>query len=256
MTPRLAESLAEFFTHAGRLLFPPYCIGCGRISDELFCAECAAQLPRVLPPICPRCGKPLHTSVPRVNCGHCSSHDWTIKAARALFKYEGAGREAMHRLKYGGRRGLARFFGNALAQEAGNANALAGLFGWELGEEAQLVVPVPLHPRKRFQRGFNQNELVLRFYAPVLGLPVAAGALARKKLTRPQVRLTEAQRFDNVRGAFAVLPRMRAEVEGRRVLLLDDVITTGATINAAARALKKAGAERVYALALFTSAPD
>lgn len=250
------EPLAGLVSQLGRIIFPPYCVMCGSLADELVCAQCTAKLPRVMQPICPRCGKPLKTSVPRSDCGHCSGHDWALDAARALFIYEGEGREAMHRFKYGSRRGLARYFGSVLSDEAGDLSALGAIFNWDLGDVPQLLVPVPLHARKRFQRGFNQNELVLRFYTPALGLPVGLGALKRVKATKPQVRLTEAQRFDNVRGAFAVPPKAKAQVQGKRVLLFDDVATTGATLNAAARALKRAGASRVYALTLFTSAPD
>lgn len=250
------ELLAGLVAQLGRIVFPPYCVICGNLADELICAQCTAKLPRVMHPICPRCGKPLKTNVPRSDCGHCSGHEWALDAARALFVYEGEGREAMHRFKYGSRRGLARYFGAVLANEAGDMSALSAIFNWDIGDAPQLLVPVPLHPSKRFQRGFNQNELVLRFYTPALELPVALGALKRVKATKPQVRLTEAQRFDNVRGAFAVPPKAKALVRGMRVLLFDDVATTGATLNAAARALKRAGAKRVYALTLFTSAPD
>jgi len=121
------------------------------------------------------------------------------------------------------------------------------------GNAPACIVPLPLHPLKRFRRGFNQNELVLQFYAPPLGLPVASGLLRRVRNTRSQVGLGASDRFRNVRNAFAVPPRMLPQVENRSVLLFDDLITTGATVNAAARALKSAGAKKVYALSLFTA---
>ncbi|OPX21345.1 MAG: hypothetical protein B1H03_06760 [Planctomycetales bacterium 4484_113] len=139
----------------------------------------------------------------------------------------------------------------------GGLSGLAAHFGWDPADAPACIVPLPLHPLKRFRRGFNQNELqnelVLQFYAPPLGLPVASGLLRRVRNTRSQVGLGASDRFRNVRNAFAVPPRMLPQVENRSVLLFDDLITTGATVNAAARALKSAGAKKVYALSLFTA---
>ncbi|OGK10298.1 MAG: hypothetical protein A2Y63_04075 [Candidatus Riflebacteria bacterium RBG_13_59_9] len=251
---RPLRTVSEQATRVGRLLFPPYCIFCGELAELMVCAGCRDQLARVQPPICPRCGKPLKTDVPRGECLHCSRHRWYVESARALLTYEGRGREALHRFKYGRKRGLARFFGTELAQAAGDVRRLGALFNWDFGEEPELVVPMPLHPRKQFWRGFNQSELVLRFYAPTLGLPVGTGVLRRVKSTRPQVRLNEAERFANIRGAFAVPRAMKERVAGKHILLLDDMVTTGATMNAAARALQRAGAGKVYALSLYTAA--
>jgi len=246
-------SCTHILPQVWRLLFPQHCIFCGELAPQLVCAACAEKLPRVEPPVCPRCGKPLKTAVPRQECLHCSGHSWCVEMARALYLYEGLGREALHRFKYGGRRGLARFFGDRLAREAGDLNRLGAWFNWDFGEEPELVVPIPLHGWKRFWRGFNQSELILKFYAPALGLPVRAGILRRRRRTRSQVGLSERQRFLNVRGAFAVPKRAQRLVRGKRVLLVDDLVTTGATVNAAARALKRAGAHSVYVLSLFTA---
>jgi ComF family protein len=234
-------------------MFPQYCIFCGELAETLVCDECAGKLTSVQHPICPRCGKPLKTTVARSECLHCSGHPWHVDIARALFVYEGEGRDALHRFKYGRRRGLARFFGKELSRGAGDLNRLSALFNWEFGEEPEIVVPLPLHWWKRFLRLFNQSELILKFYAPVLGIPVSTGILTREKNTRPQVGLTEPQRFVNVRKAFAVPKRATGRVRGKRILLVDDLVTTGATLNAAARALKNAGAKKVYALSFFTA---
>ncbi len=245
--------LSDLIASVAGLTFPQHCIFCGELAGTLVCDACADKLTPVQQPICPRCGKPLKTGVARSECLHCSGHKWYVDIARALFVYEGQGREALHQFKYGRRRGLARFFGRELARGAGDLNRLGALFNWEFGEEPELAVPLPLHWWKSFLRQFNQSELMLKFYAPALGLPVSTGVLARGRNTRSQVGLTEPQRFANVRNAFRVPSRARKRVSGKRILLLDDLVTTGATLNAAARALKRAGARKVYALSFFTA---
>ncbi len=245
--------LSDLIASVAGLMFPQYCIFCGELAETLVCDDCAAKLTSVQHPICPRCGKPLKTGVARSECLHCSSHRWYVDTARALFVYEGEGRDALHRFKYGRRRGLARFFGRELSRQAGDLNRLGALFNWEFGEEPEMVVPMPLHWGKRFLRWFNQSELILKFYAPSLGLPAEPSVLKRTKFTHSQVGLTEPQRFVNVRKAFTVPKRAADRVRGKRILLIDDLVTTGATLNAAARALKDAGAKKVYALSFFTA---
>jgi ComF family protein len=235
---------------AAQLLYPQYCLLCGEMGAQLVCPRCADALERVSHPICPRCGKPLKTDVPRATCLHCEGRKWYVDRSRSLFRYEGQARELLHRFKYGRVRGLARFFGDEIGRAYPGRTGLAAHFGWELGDEPQVALPLPLHFLRRAVRGFNQSELVLKFCCEGLELPVDTALLRRRRNTPAQARLTMQQRFDNVRNAFAVPQRVARRVEGRRVLLFDDIITTGATANAAARALKQAGAEKVYALSL------
>ncbi|MCD6282864.1 ComF family protein [bacterium] len=253
MLQRTLSVLGDLVASIAGLMFPQHCIFCGEMAETLVCDECAGKLTPVQHPICPRCGKPLKTGVARSECLHCSGHPWHVDTARALFIYEGQGRDALHRFKYGRRRGLARFFGRELSRGAGDLNRLGALFNWDFGEEPEMVIPMPLHWWKRFLRWFNQSELILKFYAPTLDLPVEPLVLKRTRFTRSQVGLTEPQRFANVRRAFVVPERAAGRVRGKRILLLDDLVTTGATLNAAARALKGAGAKKVYALSFFTA---
>ena len=253
MVRRTLNVLSDLAASVAGLMFPQHCVFCGEMAETLVCDTCAGKLTPVQHPICPRCGKPLKTGVARSECLHCSGHKWHIDIARALYIYQGEGREALHLFKYGRRRGLSRFFGKELSRQAGNLNRLAALFNWEFGEEPELAIPMPLHRWKRFLRWFNQSELILKFYAPTLGLQLEPSALIRTRFTRSQVGLTEPQRFANVRKAFAVSARAVARVRGKRILLIDDLVTTGATLNAAALTLKRAGAKKVYALSFFTA---
>jgi ComF family protein len=171
-------------------------------------------------------------------CGRCRRGLQPFSAGASLGPYEGSLRTAIHEFKYRSRRRVAtRLAAELLASEAGAA-VLGG---------AQVLVPVPLHPRRRRERGFNQAELLAAELAAGTGLEVAAGALVRRKDTAPQAGLSAAQRRENVSGAFAV--RKRAQIADRVVVVVDDVFTTGATALACARALREGGACEVRLLA-------
>ncbi|MBI4216194.1 MAG: ComF family protein, partial [Chloroflexi bacterium] len=205
------------------LVFPRRCAGCGR-GGAFLCPPCLAQLPRVEPPLCRRCGLPWG------GAGVCPAcyGDWpALGGLRAPLLLEGLAREVVHQLKYNNSRALAQPLGGILADYL-VVQALPGA----------ALVPVPLHPRRLRERGYNQAELLAREVGRRAGRPVLAGALRRERLAAPQARAgSAAQRAANVRGAF------RAEgnlVQGQTVLLIDDVATTGATLGACAQALREA----------------
>jgi ComF family protein len=178
------------------------------------------------------------------HCANCSADSRAVSRARSIGEYEGALREIVHALKYGGRRSLAR----PLA-------AMMRARGAELLEQADCVVPVPLHWRREHARGFNQARALARH----LGRPVV-DALIRKRHTRPQVELAADRRRANVAGAFGLRRRWlsRPRLRGLTVVLIDDVSTTGATLDACAAVLRDAGASAVFALtaARVVSRPD
>lgn len=222
------------------VVFPSFCPACARALDHPtrgpLCEPCWEALPRHRGPLC-RCGLPLPPAL--TLCGRCRRGLQPFAAGASLGPYEGGLRTAIHELKYRGRRRVARRLADALL---GDARASALLC------QADVLVPVPLHPRRRRERGFNQAELLAFELGRRTGLPVAGNALVRRKDTAPQTGLSAARRRQNVAGAFSV--RRRVRIAGRVVVLVDDVLTTGATALACARALQDAAAGEVRLLAV------
>lgn len=169
-------------------------------------------------------------------CWSCRRHPLRLERVRAAAHFSGPLRQAIHGLKY--RQGF------ALAEPLADL-MLQAWPRWRM--DADWVVPIPLYPQRQKERGYNQAELLAGHFAQAAGLPVTNLALLRQRFTRPQADLDGAERLSNMHGAFVADP---AIVEGRHVLLVDDVCTTGATLNAAAEALRAAGASRVSAYCL------
>jgi len=213
------------------LLFPPHCVACGALGSW-FCSACLDQVEIQHPPVCIRCGRPLAGSQ---LCGRCQRRPPPLDGLRSVAPHRTPLRQAVHALKYEGVRVLATPLGALMADYAA-----------ELALTADILVPVPLHRARQRQRGYNQSRLLAHEMAAVLEWPVA-DALTRLRDTPAQVGLSRAERLDNVRGVFCVTD---AAVAGRRILLIDDVCTTGATLGACAEALRRAGARSVWALTL------
>ncbi|MBI4338162.1 MAG: ComF family protein [Chloroflexi bacterium] len=219
------------------LLLPPRCVGCGA-GGVYLCQRCLAAAPRLLPPYCWRCAEPLQSRSEGslLACGRCDKALQAIDGIRAPFLMEGSIREAVHRLKYDGVRALVPALGGLLAEYVRQASL-----------PAQVLVPVPLHPTRERRRGYNQALLLGWHIARELGLPLAAQGLVRARAGAPQARSASREvRRANVAGAFEA----RRGFERLAVLLVDDVCTTGATLDACAVALKGAGATSVWGVAL------
>ena len=196
------------------------CLLCGaETAPELLCAACIAELP-ALPRSCPRCALP---SPAGAVCGSCLNHPPHFDATLALWRYEFPCDGLVQALKYRARLALAGFFARSLAART--------------MPEVDLIVPMPLHPKRLAERGFNQALEIARH----LGRPIAPRGVLRVKHTPPQTDLPYEKRAKNVRGAFLC----KLDLSGASVAVLDDVMTTGATLNELARALKRAGATRV-----------
>jgi ComF family protein len=219
------------------VLLAPACAVCEAVLERpgagCICEECWATVTPFTPPLCAGCGTPLPSwrisSVDGGRCPRCRRAGRLVERAAAVGPYEGVLRDILHVFKYGRRPTLAAPLGERLRRQ-----------GVDLLDAADGVVPVPLHPRRRRERGFNQAELLAR----ELGRPVLQ-ALARTRETATQASLPEAQRHRNVRDAFA---RTGAEIRGLSLVLVDDVATTGATLEACARVLMAGGAREVAAL--------
>lgn len=230
---RLVRSLAE-------LVFPPACPGCGGPPgpEQAWCPECAADLGLIQEPLCPRCGRPHEPGTSAGLCAWCAGGPPAFSQARSVARHQGPLARAVRQFKYQGRWHL----GPALAEFMA-AQAPAGLVAG-----ADLLAPVPLHPWRLLSRGFNQALVLSRGLAR--GPRLAPDLLRRLRHTRPQVGLGPAARRANVAGAFGLGPGAKGGLDGSRVLLVDDVLTTGATAAECARVLLAAGAEAVAVLTL------
>jgi ComF family protein len=214
------------------LAFPPRCAACreplASSAEEPFCPTCREAVDPV-PAGCSRCGLPG----PAPLCGACLADPPAFDEVRAAALFGGPLADAVHALKYRDRPALSRPLGRWLARRVSLP-------------EGSALVPVPLARRRRIDRGYDQAALLARHLSRAAGLPLLAGALRRVRETPPQVGRTRAERARNVAGAFAAGPAVR----GRCIALVDDVVTTGATADACARALRASGARRVIAVAL------
>ncbi len=228
------------------LVLPPRCPGCRAIvaGDGRFCLGCWQQLQFITAPHCARCGTPFaHDMGAAAECGQCLAEPPRFAAARAAMVYGGPARKMLLALKHGDRQHLARVMAPHMARAAGSM--LTG---------DALIVPVPLHWRRLWTRGFNQAALLGQALAKSSGLPIAVDALQRVKPTPASQNMGRTARAANVRGAFRVADR--AVIAGRRIVLVDDVMTSGATANACARLLRRAGAKQVDVLTFARAVRD
>lgn len=220
------------------LLYPRRCVGCGLSSPETFrhiCWDCWAGVVRIVPPFCRRCGDPVAGTIEHdFVCYACSGDEPAFDLARSAARYDGVIGEALRLLKYEKGIWLAPDLG-VLLQRCLDAEYP--------GQAFDVIVPVPLHRIRRRQRGYNQSGVLARELGRRIGCPVHPRLLRRKRPTATQTNLTAKERLSNVSGAFQ--SGKSGALAGRRVLLVDDVMTTGATVNACARALKRGGAASV-----------
>ncbi len=218
------------------VLFPRRCPVCGEITSpagSLICPSCFLKLSFVKTPVCKKCGKEIVDETMEY-CGDCMGHRHAFESGVALLNYDETARTVMAQIKYKNKREYLDFFGAAMAKRYERTVERMAV---------EAIVPVPVHPSRRRARGFNQAEVLAEVLGKKLGIPVKPEMLIREKRTRPQKELTAAERLKNLSGAFSA----REGIHGiRRVLLVDDIYTTGSTIEACARVLRNAGVEKVY----------
>src|SRR6185437_12933506 len=243
-TPSLVARWRRGVAHAFRFVLdvalPPLCPSCrAPLGDgQGLCAACWAKLSFIEPPYCARLGIPfVYDPGPGLLSMEAIANPPSYDRARAAVRYDDVARALVHRFKYSDHLKLAPMLGQWMARA-----------GRELTREADALVPVPLHWRRLWARRFNQSAALAFAVGRAAGVPVLAESLKRVKATPQQVGLDKTERAHNVQGAFRVPPERKADVAGRRLILVDDVLTSGATVDACARALLRAGAAHVDVL--------
>ncbi|WP_244534670.1 ComF family protein [Hyphomicrobium sp. CS1GBMeth3] len=230
------------FSALSDLVMPPVCLVCREPigAHDALCARCWRDIEFIRPPLCDRLGTPLpfDTGAPMISAAAAADPP-PYNRARAVAAHTGSMRTLVHALKFHDRHDVRRLLSRWLVEA-----------GRELLVETEIIVPVPLARRRLLARRFNQAAVLSAEIARLTGLRHEPLLLARTRATTSQVGLSRGQRQRNVAGAFAVTSRLAARAQGRNILLVDDVITTGSTVGACARALRRAGAARVDVLAL------
>lgn len=240
------SSAARFLRAAARravgLVLPPTCLACRKpveVSGGL-CPACWTGMGFIERPYCERLGTPFVSDEGGTLLSPAAIADPpAYDRARAASRYGDVARELVHFLKYGDRLDLARPLGQWMARA-----------GADILSDAHALVPVPLHWSRLLQRRFNQSAMLAQTIADVARVPVADHMLVRSRATRPQYGLARSERARNVQGAFEVAEKARIDVKARNLVLVDDVLTSGATVDACARVLRRAGANRVDVLVL------
>jgi ComF family protein len=236
-----------FLKAALDFIFPPLCHICrSYIPDAAeihICLACRDKLPLVVSPLCTVCGIPFNSAEGDHTCGQCQIHPPHFDLARAHLLYEQSAREMIHQFKYSYKTHLRRPL--ALL-------ALEGLTDVITAQKPEIIIPVPLHRSRLRSRGFNQSILLGKMFSSLLSLPMLVDGLIRTRQTEPQIDLSAEERRNNVKGAFAV--KRTDRIPGKRILLLDDVMTTGSTVNECAMVLKKAGAAAVMVATIARTA--
>ena len=229
----MLPQLAKLKGMALALLFPQWCVGCGKEGDFI-CHSCRRSLPRIIPPLCPRCGKPQLIGI---LCPNCVGWRARIDGIRSPFQFDGVIRQVIYQLKYINLRALAAPLAKLLNDYL-STNPVPG----------EVLVPVPLHQKRLRERGYNQSSLLAQELGKLTNLPVVDDCLVRQRHALPQVRTsTMDERWSNVADAFTCCDH---RLRDRQVLLIDDVSTSGATLDSCAAALKAAGATSVWGLVL------
>ncbi len=245
---RLRQHLMHAAYGIADVVVPPTCLYCRKLLavHDALCASCWKSIKFIRPPLCDRLGIPLPFDIggPAISA-QAAANPPDYDRARAVAHFDGVLRDLVHQLKYGDSHIARRLFGRWLAEA-----------GTELLGQADLIVPVPLDRWRLLKRRFNQAAILSRELHRLTGISWDPLILQRTRRTASQVGLTRDQRRRNVQGAFTITRHRADAIQGRAIVLLDDVITTGATVEACARALKRAGASRVDVLALGLVTPD
>lgn len=226
------------------LLYPERCAFCDRTiwrHDGGVCPECSKLVKVIEEPRCGKCGKLLNSELD-VLCRDCEKKQHVYNRGRILFPYESMVQEGLYRLKYGGRARYALYYGRLLAELIKNDPELM---------QAEALIPIPLHKKRLLKRGYNQAELIAEAIGTNTGKKILNNVIVREKNTKPMKLLGLNERQNNLKNAFKL---NRYDVELKSAILIDDIYTTGCTVDEAARVLREAGVEKIYFMAVAAGA--
>jgi ComF family protein len=242
MLNTINKAIKPFLQNVIDVVFPPQCLVCRKIVDAAgnLCHLCWEDINFIGAPQCEKCGLPFELDVPDgLECGNCIATLPKYSKARAVFQYGGKTAKLIRSFKYEDNIHASKHFAKWMMR-----------VGAEFIVEADIIAPVPLHKRRLFKRRYNQSALLASAISRESGIKANNALLLRVKNTPPQAGLSSGQRKKNVSGAFKLNPKYENEVIGKNIILVDDVITTGSTINACTQALLNSGAIRVNVLTL------
>lgn len=235
------QHLQSVYRSVTDILYPHRCPICESLVDKQgeICRECGYKVKYITEPFCMVCGKPLEQEG-RELCGDCTGRKHNFVRGVAAFAYTKELKQSIYRFKYSNHREYAAFYGDSILRLKGQI-----IRSWQ----PEVIIPVPLHPKRLKNRGFNQAELIAGRIGAGLGLPVDGRTLIRTVNTAPQKTLNDKERAQNTKKAFQLTENI---VKYRKVLLVDDIYTTGATLDSCAEVLLQAGVKKVYFAAVCT----
>lgn len=220
-----------------RVLYPQTCCFCGKICGKYVCPECEKEIEYIEGPICERCGKPIAYGKEKL-CFDCSKRPMFYEQGRSLWLHKGKVKRGIYQFKYHNRRSNGLYYANELYRRYGEQ-----IRRWSI----DVIIPVPLHPKRRRKRGYNQAEIVAKHLGKQMSIPVDSKCVIRTKQTAAQKDLTNSERESNIKGAFEVV-QIKENV--KNILIIDDIYTTGSTINEISKILRKKGDFKVFFLTI------
>ncbi len=233
----MSKPFKDLFDSIVDIIFPPQCLICGEIASSGLCLICRASFQALVPPLCEICSVPVETAEPSILCNKCRDSRPAYDKAWSLFVYDGAVKKAIQDFKYHGVSGFHRVFGELLS----------GRLKRELVDtQIDLIVPVPLHPSRERSRGYNQALLMARSCASLLSLPLLGSSLVRNRHTDSLADQGRKERYASLEGVFSL--QNKISLKGKKILLIDDIMTTGATFHQCARVLKEGAASHIYGI--------
>lgn len=219
------------------MLYPKTCCFCGKVSSTEICEECAGKVVYIEEPRCKKCGKPIYYAE-KEYCYDCQKQKFSFEQGRSIWLHKAPVSSSIYQFKYKNRRVYGEFY----------AEELFRLYGKQIREWGiEVIIPVPLHRKKRRMRGYNQAEIVAEHLGKLTGIKVDTKSVIRRKYTKPQKELNDKERRKNLKDAFEVTKAWEKE---KNVLLIDDIYTTGSTIDTIAEKLKNEGAQKVCFLTI------